>query len=347
MPPVTRRARSLTGALLAAAVLVATSVSGGGTASSAAGDEPVRYQEPVFTDLTTATGIEYGQAVRDDTTEVALLLDLYQPAGDTATNRPAIVWVHGGGFSGGNRTDDQAAALAATFARLGYVTVSIDYRLRTTGGCDGADGVTPECQVAAANGIADGQAAVRWLRANAATYRIDTDRIGIGGISAGGIVATGVGLLGDQAAAGSNPGQPSTVRAFASVSGGLPPGPFATADDAPGILFSGTADDIVPYAWSRDTAEAMAAAGVEAELVTFTGSGHVPFGDHGAEIDARSIDFFFTHLATEGGQPSTTTTSTTLATTSTTGITTTSATAPAPAPASAARPVSGAASYTG
>ncbi len=296
MPPTPPRRRTHRTAVAVAALLLLAAgsvVTLPGHAEAA----PARYRERVFDEVTVTSDLEYGRAVNGDGAEVVLVLDLYEPTGDTLTDRPAIVWAHGGGFGGGNKTDDQAAELARHFAHLGYVTASISYRLKPDGGCSGAGGVSPDCIAAAERAIADGQAAVRWLRANADTHGIDPTRIGFGGISAGAIIATGVGLTADTPAPGSTPGPSSAVSAFASVSGGLPPGPFATADDAPGILFGGTADDIVPYAWSRDTAAALTDVGVAADLVTFEGAGHVPWGDHGAEMTAAMVDFFFPLLA--------------------------------------------------
>src|SRR5947207_319348 len=84
------------------------------------------------------------------------------------------------------------ARLAPIYAKLGYVFASSNYRLLTAHGCNATSGVAPDCYAAAVAAIHDAQAAVRWLRANAAQYRIDPNRIGVGGESAGAITATGV-----------------------------------------------------------------------------------------------------------------------------------------------------------
>ena len=55
------------------------------------------------------------------------------PAGDTQTSRPALVWVHGGGFSGGDKANPLPVDVANTFAKQGYVVVSINYRLLGSG----------------------------------------------------------------------------------------------------------------------------------------------------------------------------------------------------------------------
>jgi carboxylesterase type B len=118
----------------------------------------------------------------------ALALDVFQPAGDTAVGRPAIIWVHSGGFSGGSR--DQTTYFASEYAQGGYVTFSIDYRLDPGNRCqDVQDGkiIDPtqlatekaRCQAAILAAQHDAQAAVRWVRSNAATYGVDPDKIAI------------------------------------------------------------------------------------------------------------------------------------------------------------------------
>jgi acetyl esterase/lipase len=176
-----------------------------------------------------------------------------------------------------------SSILAPLFADRGYVTASIDYRLLSPEGCRGNRG-GDACSAAAVAGIADGQAAVSWLRAHAAEHGIDAEHIGIAGESAGGVVATAVGTW--PAAASSK------VQAWMSLSGGLPNVDRIDADDAPGLLFSGTADAIVPYDWSKATADAMRAAGVAAQLVTYEGAGHVPFASQRADIIAKTAAWF-------------------------------------------------------
>ena len=129
------------------------------------------------------SGLAYGSAPDLQGNQVTLRLDLYQPTGDTAARRPAIVWVHGGGFTTGSRTDSYIVDLATSYAKLGYVSASISYRLLAPNGCGGA--ATSECVTAAIAAKHDAQAAVRWLRANAANLRVDSSRIAIGGASAG------------------------------------------------------------------------------------------------------------------------------------------------------------------
>ncbi|MCS0615168.1 alpha/beta hydrolase [Massilia kyonggiensis] len=107
-----------------------------------------------------------------------LKLDLYLPAGAAAAPRPAIVFVHGGGWRAGVRAN--FAPMAIRMAERGYVAATISYRL------------SPEAPYPAA--IHDAKAAVRWVRAHAGEYGIDPDRIAIAGGSAGGQIAALTGV---------------------------------------------------------------------------------------------------------------------------------------------------------
>jgi dienelactone hydrolase len=275
-----RRALALVAAL--AVVLAA-----GCTIPRPPGDSPLRYRDQVFSSVGLTSNLQYGQAPDANGTPVALRLDLYQPSGDTETSRPALIWVHGGSFSGGDKTNIVPVDVANTFAKMGYVVVSINYRLLGSGCVANPS----NCVVAALEAQHDAQAAVRWLRANAATYKIDPTRIGIGGESAGGITATLVGLHSDDPGTSGNPGFDSKVKGFVSVSGGAPGGAFASPGDAPGVLFHGTADGVVNPQWSVDTAVAMLKAGVPAWLQVQNGAGHVPWAQY-RSLYLEQADYF-------------------------------------------------------
>lgn len=108
---------------------------------------------------------------------VSLKLDLCRPKGLT-TPRPGMILTHGGGF----RTDDKRALLdeCQELAKLGYVAATVNYRF------------APAYPYPAQ--IDDVQYAVRWLRANATTYKIDPNNMGSLGGSAGGYLATMLGV---------------------------------------------------------------------------------------------------------------------------------------------------------
>ena len=261
-----------------------------------AGDGLIRYRDPVFPATLVTDDIVYGSSPGRDGTNQDLLLDLYEPAGDTAATRPAVVWVHGGAFQTGDKNSIVATTIGPYLAKRGYVVVSINYRLLAPGFCVAIAGVTDACHEAALAGIHDAQAAVRWLRAHASDYGIDPERIGIGGESAGAIIATGVGARADEPGDSGNPGWSSSVRGFVSISGGLPDGSDIGPGDAPGLLFSGTKDVIVPYAWSVATDAAMRRAHVDSTFESLTGAAHVPWAQYSDQFLTDTGYFFYRSL---------------------------------------------------
>ena len=136
-------------------------------------------------------------------------LDVYLPAPAKAGAplAPAVVWIHGGGWKGGTKAEARAKNICSTLAAAGYVTVSIDYRL-------GAGSWPTSLQ--------DCKNAVRFLRAHAAEYRLDPDRIAVAGGSAGGHLALMVGLTAGRAEfepTAPYPGVSSAVRAVVNFYG--------------------------------------------------------------------------------------------------------------------------------
>jgi acetyl esterase/lipase len=283
--------RLLTGA---AVTLLAFVLVGCDPLATPGGEAPLRYRDDVFTTVTRTTNITYGSAVDQDGLTVTLRLDMYEPAGDTVTARPAVVWVHGGSFCCGSKTSPELVEEANAFARKGYVTVSIDYRLVEDGCTPGAD--LGRCITAIGHAREDAQTAVRFLRSQAATYRIDPDRIAIGGSSAGAITALNVGYSPENPGPGQHQGFSSAVRAVQSISGAeLASGPI-NAGDAPALLFHGTNDGLVPYSWATDTVDRATGAGLLAVLRTWEGAGHVPYSQHRTQILDETRNFFYSQL---------------------------------------------------
>ena len=119
------------------ALLALTSVTATTSAGAATG---TRYVDQVFPSTTLSTAVYRTTTDLVTGAPLALRTDVIQPTGDTLAARPAIVWIHGGGFKGGSRTSMDP--VAAEWARRGYVTLSIDYRLDPGNRCqDVQDGV--------------------------------------------------------------------------------------------------------------------------------------------------------------------------------------------------------------
>lgn len=266
-------------ALLAGCQLHLTTPSGSG---------PLRYRDDVFANVETTTGITFGQAQDLTGTTKVLKLDVYEPAGDDVTKRPAIVWVHGGSFRTGTRTSVEIVDQAKAFAKKGFVNVSIDYRL-SSGGCAP---FTDQCIPAIQMAKNDAQAAIRFLRRYATTYGIDVNRIAIAGSSAGGITAYNVAFGIESVGTSGNAGHSSKVRAAVSLSGAaITEGP--AKGDPPTLNFHGSADAIVPYDWAKSTITNARKAGLTAEETVWPGDGHVPYGKHRSEIIDGTRNFLY------------------------------------------------------
>ena len=154
--------------------------------------------------------ITYGKAG-----DTELKLDLARPQGNGPF--PAIVFIHGGGWSGGNRQGYRGQIQEA--AKRGYVAATISYRLMKY---DEAKKETTTADPIFPAQIHDAKAAIRWLRANAKKYNVDPNRIGVTGASAGGHLSLLVGLT-DPASGlegdSGNPDQSSRVQAVVNVFG--------------------------------------------------------------------------------------------------------------------------------
>lgn len=142
-------------------------------------------------------------------------LDLAAPAGTGGKPRPAVVVIHGGGWLEGDKSSFASKKHGVPgnieeFAELGFVAVTINYRL------------SKEAPFPAA--LEDCKCAVRWLRAHAKEYNVDPTRIGAYGNSAGGHLALLLAMTGKEAGLeGDGPyqEQSSLVQAAASDSGPL------------------------------------------------------------------------------------------------------------------------------
>jgi acetyl esterase/lipase len=279
------------------AALGATLALAGCTVPDPPGHAPLRYRDIVFTGTTVTSDLTYGSAPDLQGNPVTLTLDVYQPTGDTVTKRPAMVWIHGGGFHAGDKTKQPFPKLATQFAQRGYVSASINYRLLGTDKCAGVHPPPPSCEAAAIEAQHDAQAAVRWLRAHATDYGIDPTRIAVGGGSAGADTALLVGIHSEDPGSSGTPGESSKVGGVVSISGVLPKEgqDLFTPDDAPTLWFIGTEDPNIPN--ENDVianAGALYNQGVVSVPEVLQGAGHVPVNaTYGPTIFQQSANFLY------------------------------------------------------
>jgi len=268
--------------------------------------ETGRYAEDVFTNVTVTSDIEYGSNTSFSGGTTTLRLDFYEPEGDTETERPLLIWVHGGSFIGGSRTDQDMVTLSERFAKKGYACASISYRL----GFFPFDSTNAVRAVVRA--VQDLRGAVRFFRKDAATintYKIDPTKIYVGGSSAGAITALHVAYLNDECeiedylnasqisslggleGESGNPGYTSEVAGVINLCGAIARYSWIEADEVPVVSLHGTTDGTVQYNrgivdpgtplmyldGSRMVHERACAIGLENKFYTFPGAGHVPY----------------------------------------------------------------------
>lgn len=153
--------------------------------------------------------IRYGTATNFAGGSDTLKMDLFLPKCDDpsqSSKRPLLVWIHGGSFLAGDKNDQSIQFLCRQFAKRGYVTASIDYRLGFV-----SDDVNWQCNYPNYNcvfasdssewvrayyrAVQDGKGALRYLINRNALYRIDVNNVFVAGESAGAFVALGAALL--------------------------------------------------------------------------------------------------------------------------------------------------------
>lgn len=259
---------------------------------------------------TSEQDIVYTKAGSED-----LKLDLARPAtGDGPF--PAVVVIHGGAWRQGNKADMRP--ILPQFAQRGYVAISPQYRF------------CPKDAFPAQ--IYDVKAAVRWLKLNAKKYKVDPDRLGAIGFSAGGHLALMLGLTGpaDGLEGEVSVGAPdSRVKAVVNYFGptdlaasdipdickpwvkdflgGTPkekpdmaakasPLTFVSKDDAPVLTFHGTKDPLVPFNQAVKLADTMSSAGVPGRVELMVGAQHGWGGPEMERTIGETFSFFDHYL---------------------------------------------------
>ena len=302
--------------------------SGGSPTPSASAPTPTATVSPTPSPTPTptppATGgtqvitsdIQYGQGATASG-DIDLFLDLYAPEATCDANRPTVLFVHGGGFTGGNKAGGNVSSIAEEITARGLNLVSIQYRL------DPQDPLPSQAFVdvvddivAAGNGdpneprldaiaaaFEDTVSALNFLDANQNDLCIDTSRIAYWGSSAGAFTVLQVGYGLNQF--GITRPDPAVVVDYW---GGL----FRDSDlemgEAPFLVIHGTNDATVEFAEAQQITNRADVVAVNFAFYTVEGGGH-GFGATGTftnTVDGqtllvRTVDFVEAHLT--GGTP--------------------------------------------
>ena len=227
-----------------------------------------RYLQEIFPEVNVTNNIFYGSNLNNTffgDVEQDLYLDVYEPSGDSFTNRPLIILLFGGSYIAGSKTSTDIVELCTSYAKRGYVCSAIDYRL-TTELIWLANEQT--AYKAAAKGMHDLKGAVRYFRMNDDLYddfNIDTDRIYAGGVSAGAISAVNAAYLdieeeippfiydyiidsGGLEGFSGNEEYSSNFHGVINLCGAVGSTDWISEQDVPIVSLHGTDDQVVPYA---------------------------------------------------------------------------------------------------
>jgi hypothetical protein len=174
-----------------------------------------RYLDEVFANVTVTDSVEYGQNygfITGAPVLQPLIMTVYEPTGDWIPNRPLVIYLHTGSFlpilinqtCSGDMHDSATVEMCKQFARRGYVSVSMDYRVGWNpygSGVAGQDIRTGTLLQAVYRAIQDAKTCVRYFKMTAQTqgdpWRIDTSKIILVGQGSGGYIALAYATLHD------------------------------------------------------------------------------------------------------------------------------------------------------
>lgn len=267
--------------------------------------------------------------------DLDLTMDIYLPKGDSLPHRPLMMFVHGGAFFIGDKASIPYRKWCKHFASLGYVCVSINYRL-------GFRVSAKSIERTAYQATQDAHAAMRYLISKKDIYRIDPNLLFVGGSSAGGITAMNLTYmrnenlpqssysslllddLGDIEISGNDIREDFKIRAVANMWGAVYDLDILKNSAAPIISFHGDNDGVIPYKsglpfesigefrkalfnevyGSYCIHEKAQELGIRSVLHTFEGQGHAlhldekrKINDNFYTIQNEIVDFFYDELS--------------------------------------------------
>ena len=315
-----------------------------------------RYRNEIF-DVERIPDVVYAKAkgfwtsIPDDTVDVVgimktalvnslkkkdldLDMDIYIPKNDTLEKRPLMMFIHGGAFYIGDKATDPYQKWCTHFASLGYVCVSINYRM-------GFRANSKAIQRTAYQATQDAHAAMRYLLAKKDIYRIDPEYLFVGGASAGSITAINLAYmrnenrpeatyssflaedLGDIESSGNEYREDFKIKAVANMWGSVFDLVILNNANASIISFHGDEDEVLPYRFgypfralgefqkvffdemygSYYIDQRAKELGIRSKLHTFQGEGHTLHLDENRKLNENfytiqneMVDFFYEEL---------------------------------------------------
>ncbi len=272
-----------------------------------------RYFEEIFTEVSVTSNLVYGK--NPNGANIDLLMDIYQPVGDTETQRPLIIFAHGGSFVGGSKTENTATTVCTRFAKMGFVTASITYTINSPIPVNVPTGVR-----AVINATHDMKAAIRYMRKSYTEgnpYKINPNIVIVGGNSAGGFMALhaaymdkaeevpggiDINLYGGIEGQSGNLGYSSKVSLVMNFAGAIGDTTMMEAGDVPVVSMHGDQDMVVPFNRALIVAlsifpimevcgslaihEKATGLGIPSELKVYPGAGHVPWENNAADMQS-------------------------------------------------------------
>jgi len=223
-----------------------------------------RYQNEIFSSVSVST-VNYSDVFTDQYHE----MDIYTPDGDTVTDRPVIIYTHGGSFYGGDKNLTDCVDFCNYFAKRGYVTISANYRLSSNPIIFALN--QEEQYKTVLKAVADIKSAVRYLRKDHTqgnSLGINPNGIYVGGYSAGGVLAVHLAYIdditdlptspidvqglvstigGDLEGDAGNDGYSSDIHGVISFAGGINDISWINANDEPLVSIQGDNDQTVNF----------------------------------------------------------------------------------------------------
>ena len=293
------------------------------TYSSSFGQCDGRYQTEIFSTVSVST-VNYSDVYTDQYHE----MDIYTPDGDTATNRPVVLYMHGGSFYAGDKNLTDCVDFCTSYAKRGYVAISANYRLSSNPIIFALS--SEEQYRTVLKAVADIKSAVRYLRkdhANGNALGIHPQGIFIGGYSAGAVLSIHLAYIdqisdlptsptnvqglvssigGTLEGDAGNDGYSSDISGIISFAGGINDLAWIDANDEPVVFIHGTGDLTVNYNCGPGTNQPTVlnlcgmnamkpfvdSAGVLNDTLVYTGEGHGWAGSgHANPLFTQAVEF--------------------------------------------------------